>query len=231
MHAPNWQRRSAAVSGLVMLRHVQGHASSMTRPEPERPRLPGWFAVVRGTTIHRTSVPPTETGINPITGTATAVSVLLVFFLLPVRFSARAGAITVAPGVHRAAGVAWDARHPLPLAAQRAFRAVHDDRVAVSVRHHAAVGPGTRASDRRRRICCAFVRKIRIITDFLPGHPAIPSRPAPDAMWSDLDEEPSMFVSHCRVRLRVTPARLNPIPLPCAATDVTQPPGRRPPNR
>jgi len=42
--------------------------------KPERPLVAGWFAAVPGTTIHRTSAPPTATGTPPTTGTTTTAS-------------------------------------------------------------------------------------------------------------------------------------------------------------
>jgi hypothetical protein len=84
-----------------------------SRPEPERPRLPGFCAAVRGITIHRISARPTATTTNRTTATTISASVL------PEHSFARTGMITVMsrkrawlrqdPGVHRAACVSPDA--------------------------------------------------------------------------------------------------------------------------
>jgi hypothetical protein len=65
------------------------------RPQkPGRPLVVGSFAAAPGTTIRGGSARPTATGTPPTTGTTIRVSGL------GARFTARAGAITVAPGAH-----------------------------------------------------------------------------------------------------------------------------------
>ena len=52
-------------------------AANSTRPmslKPGQPLIAVWFAAVPGTTIHRTSAPPTATGTPPTTGITTSAS-------------------------------------------------------------------------------------------------------------------------------------------------------------
>jgi retron-type reverse transcriptase len=88
-HADTWRLRHAIFRG------------GWFAPAPGRPRKPGpspaagCCAGAPGTTIRRTSVPPTATGTTPATGTTMPASGL------PVRPHAGAGASTDTPGVPR----------------------------------------------------------------------------------------------------------------------------------